>query len=273
VRLRRLLGAALLLALAAWGCGPQPVVEETKQRWVRVRHTPVEEARAGRQITIQAEVTGGPPTSQMSAFIFHRAGKGPFEVTEMRVLEPGRYFGTVPPRQRGEKIQYYIEARTESDIVARVPAKHKGEGFVITVKGVPNRYLLIIHIVVVFVALFFFLFSGYLSYRALRHRRSLLYIPRVAFLGTVAFFVASIPLGMIVAYQTFGTAWTGFPVGRDFTDSKSLVILIWWIVCAVIYRGSLWRKDPTHDLLPMVTLPYAHLAGAALTLVLFLIPH
>jgi hypothetical protein len=263
---------ALVLALTA-GCSAKPVVEESKDRWVRISHTPLEETKAGRPTTIQADITGGPPGSEITAFVFYRSGKGPFQTSDMRILEPGRYFGSIPARLRGEKIEYYIEARTGSDIVARVPAKLKAEGFPLAVKGTPNRYLLITHITVIFVALFFFLFSGYLSYRALQHRRSLLYIPRVAFLGTVAFFIASIPLGMAVAYQTYGKPWTGFPVGRDLTDNKALVILIWWAVCAVLYRGSLWRKDPSHDLLPMVTLPYAHLAGAALTLILYLLPH
>jgi hypothetical protein len=263
---------ALVLALAA-ACDKKPVVEESKDRWVRISHTPIEETKAGRPTTVQADIAGGPPGSEITAFVFYRSGKGPFQTSDMRILEPGKYFGSIPARLRGEKIEYYIEARTGSDIVARVPAKLKAEGFVLAVKGTPNRYLLTTHIAVIFVALFFFLFSGYLSCRALQHRRNLLYIPRVAFLGTVTFFIASIPLGMAVAYQTFGRPWTGFPVGRDLTDNKSLVILLWWAICAVLYRGSLWRKDPSHDLLPMVTLPYAHLAGAVLTVILFLLPH
>jgi len=272
--LAAVLGPALVLALAfLGGCETKPVVEESKDRWVRIRHIPVEETKAGRPTTIQAEITGGPSGRDITAFIFYRSGGGPLQNSDMRPLETGKYFGTIPARSRGEKIEYYIEARTGSDIVARVPAKLRAEGFVLAVKGTPNHYVLVAHIVIIFIALFFFIFAGYLSWRALRHRRTLLFIPRVAFLGTVAFFIASIPLGMAVAYQTYGTPWTGFPVGRDLTDNKSLVILIWWAVCAVLYRGSLWRKDPSHDILPMVTLPYAHLAGAVLTLVLFLLPH
>jgi len=266
------LGLAAVL-LSSGGCSRKEVVEESKQRWVRIRHTPVTEARANREITIQAEINGGPPGGQISAFIFYRTDQRPFQVSDMSALGEGKFFGAIPPHGRGEVVQYYIEARTASDIVTRVPAKERGEGFLIKVKGKPNTYLLVTHVVIIFIALFFFLFAGYLSVRALQHRRSLLYIPRVAFLGTAIFFVASIPLGMVVAYQTYGVPWTGFPVGDDLTDNKSLVILIYWIVCAVLYRGSLWRKDPSHDFLPMITLPYVHLAGAVLTAVLFALPH
>jgi len=267
------LAVGVVAALLAAGCSSKEVVEESKQRWVRIKHTPINEARAGRETTIEAEITGGPPGSQVTAFIFYRTDARPFQVSDMSALDKTRYFGAIPPQSRGDVLQYYIEARTASDIVARVPAKERAEGFTVKVKGKPNTYLLLTHVIIIFIALFFFLFAGYLSVRALQHRRSLLYIPRVAFLGTAIFFVASIPLGMAVAYQTYGVPWTGFPVGDDLTDNKSLVILIYWIVCAVLYRGSLWRKDPSHDLLPMITLPYVHLAGSILAAVLFALPH
>lgn len=272
---RYLLFGSLCLPLIAllWGCSDKEVIEESKQRWVRIRHAPIEEAGAGRETTLEAVITAGPAGSQITAFIFYRVNGRPYSFSEMSPLEGGRYFGAIPPYSRGDKLEYYIEARTASDMVTRVPAKEKRESFVVTVKGRPNRYVLIAHVVFVFIALFFFIFCGYLSYRALQHRRSLLYIPRIAFLGTAAFFVASIPLGMLVAYQTYGKPWTGFPVGGDLTDNKSLAILIYWTVCAVLYRGSLWRKDPSQDLLPMVTLPYVHLAGTVITVVLFVLPH
>jgi len=264
---------ASVFALLAAGCSSKEVVEESKQRWVRIKHVPITEARAGREITLQAEITGGPPGSPLSAFIFYRTDARPFQVADMSALDKSRYFGAIPPQSRGETLQYYIEARTASDMVVRVPARERAEGFTVKVKGRPNTYILATHVIIIFIALFFYMFAGYLSVRALQHRRSLLYIPRVAFLGTATFFVASIPLGMVVAYQTFGVPWTGFPVGDDLTDNKSLVILIYWIVCAVLYRGSLWRKDPSHDFLPMITLPYVHLAGSILTAVLFALPH
>lgn len=264
---------SLSLVVLLGGCANKEVIEESKQRWVRIKHVPIEQAKAGRETTIHAVITAGPAGSQITAFVFYRANGRPYSFSEMSPLEGGRYFGAIPPYSRGDKLEYYIEARTASDMVTRVPAKEKRESFVVTVKGKPNTYVLVAHIVFVFIALFFFIFSGYLSYRALQHRRSLLYIPRIAFLGTAAFFVSSIPLGMLVAYQTFGKPWSGFPVGGDLTDNKSLAILIYWAVCAVLYRGSLWRKDPSQDLLPMVTLPYVHLAGAIITVVLFVLPH
>jgi len=270
----RAAAAAILCTslVSCLGCGQKTVVEEAKQRWVKIRHTPLLEAKAGKETALQADISSG-AAGDLRALIFYRSQGRPYQNAEMTRLEPGKYFGYLPPQARGAKVEYYIEAKAGDNIVARVPAKEKAEAFVVVIKGTPNRYLLISHIVLIFIGLFFFIFSGYLGYKALKDRRTLLYLPRVAFLGTVTFFIASIPLGMVVAYQTFGKAWEGFPVGRDLTDSKALAILIYWAICAFLYRGSLFRKDPSRDLLSMGTMPYVHIAGAVITAILFAIPH
>jgi|GEM_PF-2933832 len=270
----RAVAAAILSAVlvSCLGCGQKTVVEEAKQRWVKIRHTPLQEAKAGKETALQADISSG-AAGDLRALIFYRSQGRPYQAAEMTRLEPGKYFGYLPPQARGARLEYYIEAKAGDNIVARVPAKEKAEAFIVVVKGTPNRYILVSHVVIIFIGLFFFMFSGYLGYKALKGRRTLLYLPRIAFLGTVTFFIASIPLGMVVGYQTFGQAWTGFPVGRDLTDNKSLAILIYWAICAFLYRGSLFRKDPSRDLLSMGTMPYVHIAGAIITAVLFAIPH
>ncbi|HVP58378.1 MAG TPA: hypothetical protein VMU02_09790 [bacterium] len=271
----RIVAAAILAALlvSCLGCGQKAVVEEAKERWVRIRHTPIKDVRAGKESAIEADISSGAAEGDLRALIFYRTGGLPFQAVEMTRLEHGKYFGYLPPQVRGAKLEYYIEARSADNVVARVPAKDKAAAFSVAVKGTPNRYLLVSHVFLIFVGLFFFLFSGYLGYKALKDRRTLLYIPRIAFLGTIIFFIASIPLGMVVAYQTHGVAWTGFPVGRDLTDNKALAILIYWIACGFLFRGSLFRKDPSRDLVSMAAMPYVHIAGALITAVLFAIPH
>ena len=264
---------ALLALVVSAGCDKKAVVEEAKQHWVKIKHTPLKEIKAGSETPLQAEITSGEAPGSLRALIFYRTQGRPFQVAEMTLLEAGRYFGYLPPQPVGASLEYYIEAKAGETIVARVPSRATAEAFAVPVKGTPNRYVLISHIVFIFIGLFFFIFSGYLGYKSLKDRRTLLYIPRVAFLGTITFFIASIPLGMVVAYQTYGKPWTGFPVGRDLTDNKSLAILLYWVVCGFLYRGSLFRKDPSRDLLSMGAMPYVHIAGAIITAVLFALPH
>ena len=262
------LGLLVLLA----GCGKDRVVEETKTRYMNLAHRPIEEAGAGSEVIIEVEVKASQDITEPGVFLYYKSEQELFVVVPMNRFEEGRYFGKIPPHERGSLITYYIEGRAGQDLVVQVP--HEAvEKFEFYFKGTPNRYVLIAHVVVIFAALFFFILAGYFAYRGLKQRKAGLHVPRLALAGTVLFFIASIPLGMIVGYQTYGKPWTGFPVGNDLTDNKSLFILLYYVAATFFYRGSALRKDPSSDLLPARALPYVYMTGFLLTVVLFLIPH
>lgn len=262
----------LALALLLAGCSRERVVEESKTRWMNLAHTPVEEAEAGAEVTIEVQVEASDDISEPGIFLYYKSEQELFVVVPMKPFEEGRYFGTIPAHGRGSLIKYYVEGRAGEDLVVQVPAEERPR-FEFYFKGTPNRYVLIAHVVVIFAALFFFILAGYFAYRGLTERKALLHAPRLGLLGTAFFFIASVPLGMVVAYQTYGKPWTGFPVGNDLTDNKSLVILLYWVAATFFYRGSALRKDPSSDILPGRAIPYVYLAGVLITIALFLIPH
>lgn len=80
------------------------------------------------------------------------------------------------------------------------------------------------------------------------------------FATTIFLFLAVMILGPIIQKYAFGAYWTGWPLGEDLTDNKSLVAMIFWIV-------ALWRtwKNRENRFWPI-------LASIAL-IVVFLIPH
>ncbi len=263
----------LFLALALSGCGARKEVEEYKATWIKLAHKPIEEAKAGVPVRVQAEVEVSKDVPHVDLFIHCETESVTCPPIQMTMLEPGVYFGAIPSMDRGTRVEYYIQARAGDILKVRVPGEDKAKGFTFYYKGTPNRPLLIAYIVLMFAALFIFIICGYLAVRAIRDRRIRLQIPRLGFLGAVVFFISSFPLGMIVAYQTYGTPWTGFPVGNDMTDNRSLAIVLYFAAATVFYRGSVFRRDPSRDLLKQVsTLPYVYLVGVILTVVLFLIP-
>lgn len=262
----------MICSMLVVGCGREKVVEESKTRWMNLAHTPVEEAAADSQVTVEVEVKASADITEPDVFLYYKSEQELFVVVPMSRFEEGRYFGKIPPHKRGSLIRYYIEGRGGRDLVVQVPREGEPR-FEFYFKGTPNRYVLIAHIVVVFLALFFFVLAGYFAYLGLGRRKAGLHAPRLGLAGTVLFFIASVPLGMIVAHQTYGKPWTGFPVGNDFTDNKSLAILLYWIAASFFYRGSALRRDPSFDILPARTVTYVYLAGAVITIVLFLIPH
>jgi hypothetical protein len=46
--------------------------------------------------------------------------------------------------------------------------------------------------------------------------------------------VGGLILGPIVQHYAFGEAWTGWPVGKDLTDNKTLITAIFWIGAVII---------------------------------------
>lgn len=267
-----LLAVCLALVLVS-GCGKKEAVEEYKSQWIKLKHKPIEKATVGNDAPVSATVEVSEDVKSVRLFLYYTADDQPQEVIQLEFLESGDYFGAIPSQKRGTEIEYYIEARGGRDLVVRVPKDVEAPGFKFVYKGVPNQALVVAHVVLLFVALLVFLLCGYLAFRALRHRKVIIDIPRLGFLGTVIFFISSFPLGMIVGYQTYGKIWTGFPVGNDLTDNKSLVVLLYWAAASFLYRGSVRSKDPARDLLGMKPLPYIYLVGVILTIVLSLIPH
>jgi len=72
--------------------------------------------------------------------------------------------------------------------------------------------------------------------------------------------VGGLILGAFVQKQAFGAYWTGWPLGWDVTDNKTLIMFIGWLIaCLLMNRVKLWR----------FVIPLA----AVITLIVYLIPH
>jgi len=72
-------------------------------------------------------------------------------------------------------------------------------------------------------------------------------------------FVGGFILGPIVQYNAFGQAWTGFPLGHDLTDNKTLIAFVAWMFAVAMN----WKKDR----------PWATVIASIVTIVIFSIPH
>lgn len=79
------------------------------------------------------------------------------------------------------------------------------------------------------------------------------------FATTAVMLVGGMILGPIVQKYAFGEFWTGFPVGFDLTDNKTLIAFSFWILASGgnLKKGKYWLT----------------ILAAAVTLVIFSIPH
>jgi len=123
---------------------------------------------------------------------------------------------------------------------------------VIRFRGAVPGAALIPHIIFMFAGM---LWSNRAGMEAMRRHGA----PRSYILPSLGMLLAGgLVLGPVVQWYSFGEAWTGFPVGHDLTDNKTLIAVLAWAGAALFGRRA----------------PRAWAGAAALvTFLVFIIPH
>jgi hypothetical protein len=166
-----------------------------------------------------------------------------------KITEEKGFFADVPKQPEAGKIQYYIEL-TDS----------KGSSFhlketpvVIRFKGSVPPYVLIPHILLMFLAMLFSTAAGLMSIAKFPSYK------KYAVWTLLLFIIGGMVLGPIVQKFAFGELWTGVPFGWDLTDNKTLIALVFWILAVMMNRK---KEKPLYTAL-----------AALILLLVFSIPH
>jgi hypothetical protein len=159
------------------------------------------------------------------------------------------FFAEVPQQPAAGKLQYYIEISDSRGSQTYL----KDSPIVIRFKGGVPVYILLPHILLMFIAMLFSTLAGLMA---------LLKFPlykKYGILTLILFAIGGIVLGPIVQYYAFGNFWTGIPFGWDLTDNKTLIALIFWIIAVIMNRK---KERPLYTVL-----------AALILLLVFSIPH
>ncbi len=159
-------------------------------------------------------------------------------------------YGTLRKQPPAGKLNYYvrlIKDNTEKVIPASEPV-------VIRFKGDVPTYILIIHVIVMFLSMLIATRTGLEIFMPEpKYTKYILWTLLTLIIGGLV-------LGPIVQKYAFGEYWTGIPFGIDLTDNKTLIAFIGWLVAFIMYKRS--QK------------PKLWILGAAiLMLIVYLIPH
>jgi hypothetical protein len=159
------------------------------------------------------------------------------------------YFAEVPQQPAAGKIQYYLEItdlKGANVLLKETPV-------VIRFKGGVPAFVLVPHILLMFIAMLFSTLAGLMA--AIRFPQYKIY----GIWTLILFTAGGMILGPVVQKFAFGELWTGVPFGWDLTDNKTLIALLFWIFAVIMNR----KNDK-----PVFTI----IAAIALLLV-FSIPH
>lgn len=142
--------------------------------------------------------------------------------------EPGKegFYAEVPQQPAAGKLQYFIEISDQGGI----RTFFMENPVVIRFKGGVPAYILVPHILFMFLAMFFSNLAGLMSIFRVRQYK------KYGAWTLVLLIAGGSILGPLVQYYAFGELWTGIPFGWDLTDNKTLIALIFWVLAVWMNR-------------------------------------
>jgi hypothetical protein len=184
------------------------------------------------------------------ALLIYHKYPGNFEpdTIEMQQKE-SIFFGILPEQPPAGKIQYYISLYNEDKEIFN----NSENAAIIRFKGDVPAGILIPHILAMFMSMLFAIVCLIMVISKIGNYKLMSYLT-IIFLAVGGFI-----LGPIIQYYAFGDAWTGWPVGKDLTDNKTLIAAIFWIF-AIVLNAKKERK-------------WAIIVAAIVMIGIFTIPH
>jgi hypothetical protein len=167
--------------------------------------------------------------------------------TVSMTVKAGTFQASIPSQPPAGKVIYKVELLS----AGRSVWLNHGKPVIARFKGEVPDSLLIVHIIFMFAGLLLAFRTGLEALRPDGRWQRL--VPWT--LGAV--FAGGLLLGPLVQKYAFGAFWTGFPLGRDLTDSKTLFAVAFWLAAFFLRKKSRWWT----------------LAATGLMIAVYLIPH
>ncbi len=190
------------------------------------------------------------PNAEISGHIFYRKYKSgqDFDTIKMH-RENDELVVWLPKQPAAGKLEYGLRiTNPKNEIIFSTP-----ENIIIRFKGNVPPFVLIPHVIFIFIAM---LLSNLTGFYAVANLPSYKFYTMLTLLF---FLIGGMMMGPIVQKYAFGELWTGFPIGKDLTDNKALIAFLFWVIAWFGNRKS-ERK-------------YLVIIAAIANLAVFLIPH
>jgi len=175
------------------------------------------------RIKAKDEALTGLKETPVNLYYKRLRSSGDWQKVEGFVEKDGRIKFTLPAQPPAGKIAYYLEI---SGVVLE-----KEEPIVARFRSDVPAWALIPHILFMFAVMLFSTLCGLLAiWNDIRWKK-------YAWFSLGFLFVGGFILGPIVQKFAFGAYWTGWPLGQDLTDTKTLIAAAFWII-ALIFSGK-----------------------------------
>ena len=201
---------------------------------------------SGRELPVQVTSSGDNNSAQLYYRRYPLIKDENWSVSSM-VKNGHIYTAAIPTKAPAGKVIYKVRVF----IGAKDLWLNHGQPAVARFKGEVPVALLIVHIIFMFAGLLLGIRTGL---EALNKSGKL---EILVSLTLAAVFLGGLILGPLVQFYAFGDFWTGFPLGGDLTDSKTLFAALVWLGAFFLHKKSrCWV-----------------IAAALLMIAVYLIPH
>lgn len=191
-------------------------------------------------------------SKSISGEVFWKRYKTNDNYIKILMKRNGKYLTAYLPHQPpAGKLQYKVVLTT----LNKQYILNDGKPVIIRFKGDVPVWILILHIITIFAAMFLSNRTG-LEYFSTGEN-----ILKYALWTLTLLITGGLILGPIMQYYAFGAFWTGFPFGHDLTDNKTLITFIVWVIAFFMMRRN---KEQAKK--------WA-LGAAIVLLIVYLIPH
>jgi hypothetical protein len=216
--------------------------------------------------------------------IYRTPGTDFVEAELQRVVGSDKFLFPLTPLARGERYFYFLRIRDSAGNTVDIKPRRgsfdrlfsgdREKLFYVTYEGRPLRSLLVLHIAFIAGAMLLMIHGFYFSLAHIVSGRGLSQTYWTLLSAWFLFTISVLPLGYSVAKSAFGVGWSGFPIGNDITDNKSLIVVLYWGV--LLIRG--WKPQKGEyasrtGRMSGTAFAGLSLLGIILTVLTYMIPH
>lgn len=169
----------------------------------------------------------GIPKSEVfdNAYLIYHMYPGDFADDTLFMNVNGDNWETCLPQQPpAGKLQYFVVLEKDGKEVYN----NSDESAIIRFKGSVPLSILIPHVIAMFLSMLFAIVALLMAITNVGKYK------RMSYLTFGALLIGGFIFGPIMQYYAFGEAWTGWPVGKDLTDNKTLIAALFWIIALVL---------------------------------------
>jgi hypothetical protein len=265
----------VLLGFARRVTTVRPVHKTVEKSGIIIDHNTVPKKEGQGDAKILVKVMGANEVK-----LFYKIEKGEFQSVDMtpKEGESDIFAASIPHHKKGTKVWYYIETQKQIDdtkLTVSLPDR-KSTNFdpiLLKFEGVVPPFIIFSHVFSNFAAFFFSVLAVWKAVDLKKGRTTLKKSVVFSLLTFVFFFLGFFVIGCALNYFAFGVLWEAFPFGSDVTDSKSQILLLFWLGTLFLVKGTIFGKNPSKNLVSEKTYSTMVIISFAVTVIMFLIPH